>query len=524
MKSGRYLKNYLLKRTKMSKLKSKKYYRDLFDKSEWTFEALEEADKLCEIIAKEELNIDIYTNQYEVVTSEQLLDAMSLIGLPISYPHWSFGKNFSQQQTAYKRGQMGLSYEMIINSNPCISYNMEDNTTCLMLLVIAHAGMGHNHFFKNNYMFKQWTNADTIVDYMKFARDYILKCEEIYGPETVEEVLDACHSIQDYGVDKYKKPTKISPEKERKRFLEALEFERKDYNPLWDTIPNYKEKKKKKQRPKKALPQPEENILYFIEKNSPSLPIWKREIVRICRKISQYFYPQAQTKMINEGFATFSHYYIVNSLYDKGYLSEGFMLEFIKHHTGVITQPAYNSNYYSGINPYTMGFNIFMDIKRICEDPTEEDKKWFPELIGKDWREEIIYAAANYRDDSFVSQYLSPKVIRDMRLFEVTDIESEKEYSISSIHDEEGYKSIIETLSNQYNRERYLPDIQVTGFDKNGDRSLVLTHNKRNKQKLDEEEADEVVYNIHQLWNYPVYIVSEDEEGHVDEVSYYGMM
>jgi stage V sporulation protein R len=83
-----------------------------------------------------------------------------------------------QQQTAYKRGQMGLSYEMIINSNPCISYNMEDNTTCLMLLVIAHAGMGHNHFFKNNYMFKQWTNADTIVDYMKFARDYILNVKK----------------------------------------------------------------------------------------------------------------------------------------------------------------------------------------------------------------------------------------------------------------------------------------------------------------------------------------------------------
>ena len=184
----------------MSKLKPKSYYKDLFSKSEWTFETLEAADELCEWVALEDLGQSIYTNQYEVCTTEQLLDAMSLIGLPISYPHWSFGKNFSLQQSAYKRGQMGLSYEMIINSNPCISYNMEDNTTCLMLLVIAHAGMGHNHFFKNNYMFKQWTQADAIVDYMKFARDYILKCEEIYGPESVEEVLDACHAITEYGV------------------------------------------------------------------------------------------------------------------------------------------------------------------------------------------------------------------------------------------------------------------------------------------------------------------------------------
>ena len=103
-------------------------------------------------------------------------------------------------------------------------------------------------------------------------------------------------------------------------------------------------------------------------------------------------------------------------------------------------------------------------------------------------------------------------------------MKKKKEYSISSIHDEEGYKSIIETLSNQYNRERYLPDIQVTEFDKDGDRSLILTHNKRNNLRLDEVEADDVVYNIAQLWNYPVYLISEDENGYVDEISHYGMM
>ena len=503
----------------MSKLKSKEYYKNLFDKSEWTFETLEAADELCEHFAKKYLDIDIYTNQYEVVSSEQLLDAMSLIGLPISYPHWSFGKNFSMQQSAYKRGQMGLSYEMIINSNPCISYNMEDNTTCLMLLVIAHAGMGHNHFFKNNYMFKQWTNADSIVDYMKFARDYILKCEEIYGPETVEEVLDDCHTIQDYGVDKYKKPKKLKPEEERKRFLDILEFERKDYDPLWETIPNYRKPKEKKKRRKKFPKQPEENLLYYIEKKAPLIPTWKREIIRICRKVSQYFYPQAQTKMINEGFATFTHYYLVNKLYDEGYLSEGFMLEFIKHHSSVITQPSYRSKYYSGLNPYTMGFNIFMDIKRICENPTEEDKQWMPHLIGKDWKEEILYAAANFRDDSFVSQYLSPKVIRDMRLFSVYDSDKQYRLEISSIHDDRGYKKIIEVLSNQYNRERYIPDIQITDYDKHGDRSLTLTHFSRNGVILDQDSAEDVTYSIYRLWGFPTFLISEDEEGYVDEIA-----
>ena len=502
----------------MSK-KSKEYYKKLFDNSEWTFESLEEADKVCEKIAMEDLGLDIYTNQYEVVTSEQLLDAMSLIGLPISYPHWSFGKNFSQQKTAYKKGQMGLSYEMIINSNPCISYNMEDNSTCLMTLVIAHAGMGHNHFFKNNYMFKQWTQADSIVDYMKFARDYILKCEEIYGPESVEEILDACHSIQEYGIDKYKKPTKLKPGEEKKRFLEALEFERKDYNPLWTTIPNKTTPTFKHKRKNKQPEQPEENILYFIEKNAPLMPTWQREIVRICRKISQYFYPQAQTKMINEGFATFTHYYIVNKLYDEGYLSDGFMLEFIKHHSAVIYQPSYRSKYYSGINPYTMGFNIFMDIKRICENPTEEDKKWMPHLIGKDWKKEILYAAANFRDDSFVSQYLSPKVIRDMKLFSINDDKKQSRLEISAIHDDVGYKKVIEVLANSYNRERYIPDIQITDYDKNGDRSLTLTHFVREDKKIDIYDGEEVNYNVWKLWGFPTFLISEDDKGNIEEIS-----
>jgi len=494
--------------------KSKKYYRELFDNSEWSFEMLEEADKLCKMIVDRDLDINIYTNQYEIVTSEQLLDAMSLIGLPISYPHWSFGKNFSMQQTSYKRGQMGLSYEMIINSNPCISYNMEDNTTCLMLLVIAHAGMGHNHFFKNNYMFKEWTNADSIIDYMKFARDYILKCEESHGPEDVEEVLDMCHSLQDYGVDKFKKPTSLNPEEEKRRYLDNLEYERETYNPLFDNIPN----KRGKFRPKNKLPKkPEENILYFLEKNA-NIPTWKKEIIRICRKVSQYFYPQAQTKVINEGFATFTHYYIVNTLYDEGYLSEGFMLEFIKHHTSVIAQQPYNSKYYSGLNPYTLGFNIFMDVKRICEDPTDEDKKYSPDLIGKDWKTVILDIVKNYRDDSFIHQFLSPKVIRDMKLFAIYDDFKDRDLQISGIHDELGYIKVREVLSKQYTRGRYIPNIQITDYNKRNDGALTLTHFKYDDIELDFLGTEEVMYNLYKLWDRPVYLISEDKDGKVDEI------
>ena len=117
------------------------------------------------------------------------------------------------------------------------------------------------------------------------------------------------------------------------------------------------EKGEQKRKRKERFPaQPEENILYFIEKNSPKLKAWQREIVRIVRKVSQYFYPQGQTKVINEGCATFCHYEIVNKMFEEGYLDDGFMLEFMHHHSNVIFQPGFDSKFYSGLNPYTLGF------------------------------------------------------------------------------------------------------------------------------------------------------------------------
>jgi stage V sporulation protein R len=101
-------------------------------------------------------------------------------------------------------------------------------------------------------------------------------------------------------------------------------------------------------------------------------------MVRIVRKISQYFYPQRQTQVMNEGWATFWHYTILNQLYDEGVVGDGFMMEFLKSHTNVVYQPPVNSPYYSGINPYALGFAMMTDIRRICENPTDEDREWFP--------------------------------------------------------------------------------------------------------------------------------------------------
>ena len=126
----------------------------LFEGPEWTFDLMGTMHDAIEEIAQNDLGLDVYPNQIEIISAEQMLDAYSCAGLPLMYQHWSFGKHFVRDETHYRKGAIGLAYEIVINSNPCISYNMEENTMAMQTLVMAHAAFGHNHFFKNNYLFR----------------------------------------------------------------------------------------------------------------------------------------------------------------------------------------------------------------------------------------------------------------------------------------------------------------------------------------------------------------------------------
>ena len=388
--------------------------------SEWTTELVERYDREISRVAAN-YKLDTYPNQIEVISSEQMMDAYSSVGMPLGYHHWSFGKQFLNTERRYRRGQMGLAYEIVINSNPCIAYLMEENTMTMQALVIAHACYGHNSFFKGNYLFRTWTNADAIIDYLVFAKNYISRCEKRYGIEQVESVLDSCHALMNYGVDRYKRPQKLSTVEEQLRQQEREDYLQTQINHLWRTLPLTPDSKKRK-KTARFPDEPQENLLYFIEKNAPLMEPWQREIVRIVRKLAQYFYPQRQTQVMNEGWACFWHYTILNTLYDEGLLHDGFMIEFLQSHTNVVAQPAFNSPYYSGINPYTLGYSMMTDIRRICEHPTDEDKYWFPEIAGSDWLKTLDFAMRNFKDESFIAQFLSPQLIRELKLFAVKRI------------------------------------------------------------------------------------------------------
>jgi len=487
----------------------------LFNGADWDFQILQRIHDACEEIAKGELGLDTYPNQIEIITAEQMLDAYSSVGMPLFYKHWSFGKHFAFHEASYRKGLMGLAYEIVINSSPCISYLMEGNTATMQALVIAHAAFGHNHFFKNNYLFRQWTDADGILDYLDFAKSYVAQCEERHGRLAVEVTLDAAHALMAHGIDRYPGKKKPDLRTEEKRAARRRLHEESAFNDLWRTVPTGPAKSNAVQdveRRRKLLGLPQENLLYFLEKSAPRLAPWQRKLLRIVRHIAQYFYPQSQTKVMNEGTATYVHYRIMNRLYERGRISDGNLIEFLQSHTNVVFQPDFDHPGYSGFNPYALGFAMMRDIERIVTKPDDEDREWFPDIAGTgDVMGVLRNVWANYRDESFIGQFLSPRLMRQFRMFHLhDDPEEQAGIRVDAIHNERGYRRVRRELARQYDVGFADANIEVVDVDLAGDRRLMLRHFVVNGARLNEADAKRVLQHLADLWSYDVSLVEVD--------------
>jgi stage V sporulation protein R len=332
--------------------------------------------------------------------------------------------------------------------------------------------------------------------------------------ETVETFLDSCHALANYGVDRYRRPSKKTLAQELAE-RKAREFHaQQQVNELWRTVPKKEGKADGASEAQRFPVEPQENLLYFIEKNAPLLEPWQREVVRLVRKIAQYFYPQRQTQVMNEGWATFWHHKLLNTLYDDGHLSDGIMLEWLSSHTNVIFQPPVGHRAYSGINPYALGFAMYTDIKRICEAPTEEDRAWFPGFAGQPWLPTLDHAMRNYKDESFIGQFLSPKLMRDMHLFAIHDDEKKSELQVAAIHDEAGYREVRQALSQQYDLGTREPNIQVWNVNRRGDRTLTLRHTQYKDRPLGDSTL-EVLKHAARLWGFGVALESVNAAGDI---------
>jgi len=217
---------------------------------------------------------------------------------------------------------------------------------------------------------------------------------------------------------------------------------------------------------------------------------------------------------MNEGAATYVHYRIMTRLHERGGISDGNFLEFLQSHTDVVTQPAYDDPRFSGFNPYALGFAMMRDIERIVTEPEEEDRQWFPEIAGTgDTMAVLRDIWANYRDESFISQFLSPRLIRNMRMFQLHDDPAETEgVRVAAIQNERGYRRIRRELAKRHDVGWITPNIEVVDVDLVGDRRLILNHSVVNGCLLAEADAKRVLQHLADLWGDDVLLRETDHD------------
>lgn len=430
---------------------------------EWTFEELQVWDEKIVKLAKK-YNLDWFPIDYEVCDYHDMIGYMSYIGMPTHYQHWSYGKSFERTHTMYNLGMEGLPYEMIINSDPSISYLMSENPLALQVLIMAHC-VGHSDFFKNNRMFKH-TDAANVIARFRNAAKRIKKYSDNphIGVDAVEKAIDACHALKYHNYREFGINRK-SHEEIRQGYVDIANFKPEqlpeDFN--INKIPL----------------EPDYDILGFIAKHSRNLEPWQRDIINIVREESMYFMPQAMTKIMNEGWASFWHYKIMSEMD----LPQEFHLSFLKFHNQVL-RPMVGK-----INPYHLGFTIF---------------KWIEKNKGL---EECFIARASHNDESFIRTYLNKDICEDLNLFSYS--KKKKEWTIDDISDEDGWKQIRADLIKNVGLNS-LPNIYIRELQK--DQTLVLEH-EHDGRDLDLDYAHNVCDHLLDLWgdDFKFYTIIEEE-------------
>ena len=430
---------------------------------EYTLKDLENWNERIEDIAKN-IGLDFYPQEFEIIGYKDMLSYESYIGMPSRYPHWSFGKSYEKNSTVYKYNLTGLPYEMVINSDPCIAYLMKENTLLLQILTIAHV-YGHNDFFKNNRLFKDGTRAASTVEMFKFHADMVRSYinDPSIGYEKVERILDAAHAIK-LQTSRVIGEKRIQGEVLKQRLLDDY----KNNNEVHSNLDAYV---------KLAFPnlnkipiEPEDDILYFIIKYG-DLEEWEKSLLEFVRQETSYFLPQIETKIMNEGWASFWHYNILKELN----LPDELYLEFIKRHNDVIA-PGYGS-----INPYFIGFKIFEDILK---------------RYGKD---KIFEVRAIERDESFLRKYLTEELCVELNLFEYAA--KDGNYVISEVADDSGFKNIRNTLASSCGVGS-VPLIRVVEMSQK-DKTLILEH-VFDGRELNTNYAEATLKYIYELWGHTV--------------------
>ncbi|MEZ5935483.1 MAG: SpoVR family protein [Alphaproteobacteria bacterium] len=431
----------------------------------------------------DDVGLDCYEQEFEVCDHGQMLGYMAYHGMPAHYPHWSFGKSYEKTKTLYDHGATGLPYEMVINSDPCLGYLMTDNSLCLQILTIAHV-YGHNDFFKNNFTFTSATRASETLSKFKTAADRVRDYMEdpSIGIDKVESILDSAHALS-MNCNRNAGIRKLKPEEQRQRLIE---LSRPKNGPFDDLTP--REEQAELDLRKVPL-EPDEDILLFVRDHNPHLMAWQQDLLTIVHEEAMYFLPQIETKIMNEGWASYWHHKIMNALD----LPQDIYMEFLVRHNQVICPHP------GGINPYHVGFRVWHDIEERF-DGMRANGHSDENPSGRSGREKMFEVRESDRDVSFLRRFLTEDLMRDLDIFEFGP--KGDNLVVTKVSDEDNWREVKETLLKSVGM-RSNPVIKVYDADYGRNRALYLKH-EADDRDLHIGYAEKTLGHLHQLWGHRV--------------------
>ncbi|MFJ7683946.1 SpoVR family protein [Peribacillus butanolivorans] len=426
--------------------------------------------------------LDFYPMRYEICPSE-IIYTFGAYGMPTRFSHWSFGKQFHKMKLQYDFG-LSKIYELVINSNPCYAFLLDSNSLVQNKLIVAHV-LAHCDFFKNNVRFNN-TKRD-MVESMSATAERIREYEILHGKKEVETFLDALLAIEEH-IDPSLMRPKLAWTMEDEEEEEEIKPAATQYDDLWNLDSKDKPKNSNVKGRKKFPPRPEKDIMLFIEQYSRDLADWQRDIMTMIREEMLYFWPQLETKIMNEGWASYWHQRIIRELD----LSSGEAIEFAKLNAGVV-QPSRTS-----INPYYLGLKVLEDIEERYDNPTEEMIRLG--VKPGSGREKMFEVREIESDISFLRNYLTKDLVmrEDMYLFQ----KQGKDYKIV----DKAWEQVRDQLVSMRVNGGF-PYITVNDGDYMRNGELYLKHWYEGIE-LDLKYLEKVMPYIHQLWGRSVHMES----------------
>ncbi|MCS7462801.1 SpoVR family protein [Paenibacillus doosanensis] len=428
--------------------------------------------------------LDYYPMRYEICPAD-IIYTFGAYGMPTRFSHWSFGKTFHKMKMQYDFG-LSKIYELVINSDPCYAFLLDGNSLIQNKLIVAHV-LAHCDFFKNNARFSK-TNRN-MVESMSATAERVRQYEILYGADEVEKFIDAVLAIQEhvdplistpYSASRYGRNNEKSLKEEEPR------ERRLGYEDLWD-LDDRGAGKTVKEEPRKFPPKPEKDLVLFIEEHAPYLTDWQRDVMTMLRDEMLYFWPQLETKIMNEGWASYWHQRILREME----LTEEETIEFAKLNSSVVV-PSRHS-----LNPYYLGLKIFEDIEKRWDKPTEEERERYGREPGQGRRK--IFDVREYDSDlSFIRNYLTKQLVDDLDLYVF-----EKKGPEWKITDKTWANIRDQLVYSRVNGGFPYIVVEDGDYEKNGE--LYLKHSYEGVE-LDLKYVERTLPYIHRLWGKPVHL------------------